>query len=333
MSQSFYRGLLVLGMIPRETKSVTSHQILNRLRDDYGIRVSLKTVQNDLASITSVYPLQQIKDGNSTVYCWPTNMPVELLPGHDDYTALSWHLLEQYVSPLLPKTMASKLQPVFDTASRYLENRGPAQARAWLQRVHMIPRAFRLIPPEINEEVQKAVYEALWLGDALQVIYQSRGRNLAQELTLHPQSLVIREGVIYLVAKVNGYDDLRHFALHRMLHAESAYRDAEFLDDETIESYLNSGAFSYPEGGQIKLVLRTDAETGQHLLESPLDADQRHRALDDGRIEIEANVMNSQQLRWWIQGFGSSMEVVEPQALRDQLTEQAQKMMSLYCSD
>jgi predicted DNA-binding transcriptional regulator YafY len=49
---------------------------------------------------------------------------------------------------------------------------------------------------------------------------------------------------------------------------------------------------------------------------------QTTRELEDGRVEIKAPVLNSQQLRWWLMGFGEKVEVVAPKALRKELGRQ-----------
>ena len=330
MSKSFERGLLVLRMIPREPRSVSSGEIKTRLETEYGIKIDIRTIQHDLASISQAYPLQRCDQDNTPGYCFPKNAPVELVPGHDDYTALSWFLVEQHLSLMLPMSMSSRLAPIFDTAKRFLQREGKVQYQEWLKRVKILPGSFRLIPPQINEAVQRTIYEALWLGECLDTYYISRSATEQKELTLHPQGLVIRNDVLYLIAKVDGYEDLRHFALHRIVKAELTYRNADMLASEKIEQYINSGAFSYPESGLIRLVIRVDADTGRHLTESKLDENQNHRVLPDGRTEIEATVLDSQQLLWWIRSFGAAIEVVEPRALRQKVLSQAQEVMSLY---
>ena len=36
----------------------------------------------------------------------------------------------------------------------------------------------------------------------------------------------------------------------------------------------------------------------------------------DGNVLVEATVADTRQLRWWLQGFGGRVEVLEPQGLR-----------------
>ena len=49
---------------------------------------------------------------------------------------------------------------------------------------------------------------------------------------------------------------------------------------------------------------------------------------EDGRILVEATVSDTADLRWWLLGFGSSVEVLEPTSLREQFREQAQRLLA-----
>lgn len=330
MSKSFVRGLLVLRMIPHHPRGITTRQIWQRLIDDHGIDVEIRTIQHDISHIADIHPLSTLEHESPPQYCWPQGAQVELVPGHDDDSALTWNLLEQYLEPLLPEAMNRRAQPIFDVATRYLESQGRERINNWSNRVRMIPRAFSLQTPHIDGEVQRAVYQALWVGEALSVTYLSRGADEPKELVLHPQALIVREGVFYLIAQVEGYKDLRQFALHRMQAAESTHRDADQLPDFDLDDYLEKGAFSYPQGGQIDLVVKCDAEVAKHLFETPLTPEQTTEVLHDGRVEIRASVLDSQQLRWWIQGFGAHMEVVAPDHLRDHFKAVSQQLSECY---
>jgi predicted DNA-binding transcriptional regulator YafY len=329
MTGSFYRGQMVVQMIPHEPGGITTREIKERLAERHEIEVSVKTVQRDLDDIRMLFPLENTEEPVPRYY-WPRYAEVELMPGHDDYSALTWALLADYLEPLIPASMAAQVRPVFDTARRYLEDGDRGKVRDWRESVRMIPRAFTLEPPDIDTEVQREVYEALWDREQIKVKYHSRSGGRERELVLHPQALVVREGVFYLLAQVDGYEDIRHFALHRMSSASNQYRAARRVEEFDLDSYIAEGGFAYTESGEIDLVLRFDAFVGHHLLETRLSGQQQAEKLDDGQVEIRARVLDTQQLRWWILGFGSGVEVVSPGHLRDWIREDVGQLARLY---
>ena len=64
-------------------------------------------------------------------------------------------------------------------------------------------------------------------------------------------------------------------------------------------------------------MFRINAGHGQHLLESPLATDQQVRSVAN-QLEVSATVVESDQLRWWLRGFGKAVTVFKPARLLDE---------------
>ena len=99
----------------------------------------------------------------------------------------------------------------------------------------------------------------------------------------------------------------------------------------TIADRLQSGAlaFTLPEKKTIKLKVLFDKSAAAHLYESPLSLDQKLTEQED-EVLVEAEVLDTQQLRWWLMGFGDLIEVVAPKSLRKEFAETARNMASYY---
>jgi predicted DNA-binding transcriptional regulator YafY len=141
---------------------------------------------------------------------------------------------------------------------------------------------------------------------------------------------VIRESVYYLIATANDYQQPVQFALHRLAHAEVITEPVREPEDFSLDEYIRHGGFLYPEGRHITLVVRFDAYTAQHLIESPLSPQQSTHTLEDGRVEIRARVLNCQQLLWWLMGFGEKVEVMAPRLLRREVQRQYALLAARY---
>ena len=79
-----------------------------------------------------------------------------------------------------------------------------------------------------------------------------------------------------------------------------------------LDAYLRAGGFEYPEGEPIPLVALFQRGAARHLQETPLSDDQRIVDEDDWRVRLTATVNDTALLRWWLLGFGSGVEVLEP---------------------
>jgi predicted DNA-binding transcriptional regulator YafY len=83
-------------------------------------------------------------------------------------------------------------------------------------------------------------------------------------------------------------------------------------------------------GEPLRLVARLWKRAGLHLLETRLAADQVVEDEGDDHFRVTATVNDTAQLRWWLLSFGSKVEVLEPQGLREEMANQAYWMNRMY---
>lgn len=326
---SFIRKLELLRLVPRSPNSATAEELLREIRDERGFDISLRTLQRDLRELELLFEI--CSEGNPPRWRKMGSAAKDGLPVHDTYSALTFCLVEDYLKLALPHNVTNRLEPIFIKARQLLgEHPNGFDARRWYQNVRILSRGMPLTPPEIREDVFRAVCEALWHGEELASEYQNRHDPEPRKLALHPHALVLRDGVLYLLATINSYTDIRHLALHRMHSAESTGAEASRQPGFDLGEYIRQGHFSYIEGEPIELVVRFDPYVARHLLECPMSDDQRDQELADGRIEIRATVHDSQQLVWWLLGFGDAVEVMAPSTLRARIREQVESLFQRY---
>jgi predicted DNA-binding transcriptional regulator YafY len=101
-------------------------------------------------------------------------------------------------------------------------------------------------------------------------------------------------------------------------------------DGFNLDDYIAHGEFDLPFGDEIELTLKINGFMKQLLSETPLSETQSIQDLDDDYFLIQATVKDTGQLRWWIQSFGSSIEVIEPLDLREEFAQEARALMAIY---
>ena len=125
--------------------------------------------------------------------------------------------------------------------------------------------------------------------------------------------------MIYLYCRLFDYEDARTLAMNRITAAialdEAAVYPKNFSLDKTVEAEI----WNFGDGKMITVELMFEPGYGDHLLESPLSKDQQIEELDGGRLRATATVADTPQLRWWLMGFGSGVEVLSPTNLRSDL--------------
>ncbi len=81
----------------------------------------------------------------------------------------------------------------------------------------------------------------------------------------------------------------------------------------------------------MRLKLRFKATPAAALYETPLSEDQVITPLEDkGWVLVTATVADTDQLHWWLLGFGSQVEVLEPLELREKFQAIARSLLDVY---
>jgi predicted DNA-binding transcriptional regulator YafY len=240
----------------------------------------------------------------------------------DGATALSVKLLEQFIPQLLPPTLKDHLQPYFRQADTVLAEHAPPSLGHWLDRVRVVPREMPLLAPEVDTTVARTVYQALLDGKRFTADYASRSAPCPEprEYVVSPLGLVARGNLLYLVCTLWDYTDLRQLAMHRIRSATATATPVTTPPPGfDLDQYIAEGEFHYPVGPEIRLEARFYRGAAAHLYETPLSTDQTITDLDDDHVLVTATIRDSEQLHWWLLGFGSLVTVICPASLRNEL--------------
>ncbi len=332
MGDSFWRKVEMLRMIPRNPRKITVAE-LHRGLVNSGHTVDRRTVERDLRQLPSGIPVRCDEQPRSAGWSWEPGTGDVLGPDLSIAEAVQIDLVSRYLRSLLPTQLAAALAPKLREAQATLRTLAPLRLARWRQRVAVIPDGPPLQVPEVRAPVLEAVHEALLQGRCLDVGYQSLGRGRSRAMTVHPLALVYQGSVGYLVARVWNYDDLRHLALHRMRTARVMDELVREPVDFDLQRHLvDEIQFDLPSGDRWRLQLRLEDWLAEHLTERPLSGDQQITpARDDrGGHLLQATVVGSERLVWWLRSHGSSVEVLRPAALRRRMAADAAELAGLY---
>ena len=76
-----------------------------------------------------------------------------------------------------------------------------------------------------------------------------------------------------------------------------------------------------------------DAAAAHHLSERALAKDQDLVRQEDDKIRLRAHVADTNELYWWLLGFGDQVEVIRPRRLRNAMQKTAERMARAYRSN
>ncbi|WP_346795903.1 WYL domain-containing protein [Halomonas sp. Bachu 37] len=323
------RYLALLELIPRAPRFIDTPTLLNRLHAQ-GFNSDIRALQRDLSGpLMRRFPLQCDDSHKPFRWSFPSHYQLSL-PGLDLPQALAWVMAEAHLSNLLPEVVLAQLEPQFNLARKQLDGLDGNGFGQWAQRVRTVTPGLTLLPARIEASIWQAVTDALLRQQALAVRYLSRTRETESTLLLHPQGLVSRHGVSYLVALVNDYDDPRHFALHRLRHAAPSDKPWREATDFDLDTHIQEGAFAYREGPQtVRLVAEVAPSIAWLLSETPLCDAQTLYSLPGGEAyRLEAEVPDDKQTLWWLRGLGAHVHVLAPAHWREDIREHARRILA-----
>ena len=326
------RLVYMLQSIPRKPAS-TSSRMLHTLLQKEGFTIDIRSVQRDLNELSSLFPDLQ-SDGNKdeVAWFWTKDCKILQIPAIDPAIALTFKLVEQFLSDQIPKSVKNILKPYFESSENILEELGTDKMATWTDKIRILPRTQPLKPATINEDVLNVIYQALFEEKQIEGHYKGRDKDKYRNYQLNPLGLIFRENAIYLVASIKQYQDTLHFALHRFNSCQLLDATIFKPDNFHLDNIIQSGSFDYAdiENTTMKLIVIFDKEAAFHLLESPLSDDQVITTKRDGRIQITATVKDTRQLRWWLLGFGDQVEVVRPKKIKDEFIEISENFYQTY---
>ena len=291
--------------------------------------MNIRSIQRDLEKLSMLFPITCELRGRTNHWFWLDKSAITQIPAMNEYTALAFKLAGEYLRPIMPPSVLRLLKPYLNHATNILQQ---TKHGKWTEKTRIIGHAPELIAPTVNPKVQDIVYESLLEDRQFEVDYKGREQAEEKRRVLNPLGIVLKNGIIYLVATSLGYQDPRHYALHRMRHARLLETRSNPITGFDLAHHIDEEkGFSYPvSGGDIKLRALFSAGAAIHLTESRLSGDQKIVRKKDGRMLVEATVADTSELRWWLLGFGSYVEILAPCALRKEFSDLTEKMRNLY---
>ncbi len=324
------RLFALLRLVPTEPHQIATTTLREKLRDK-GFVVTLRSVQRDLNRLSIPFSLQC--DDSETPFRWSFTRDSPLkLEDMDTPTALALYLSERHLTTLLPQTVLDQLGPQFRRARNFLGDLGNNGFAYWAKRVRAVPNGKTLIPASIAPKVWSEVSTALLDRRKLEVAYQSRSKSELKQLRLHPAGLVSRHAISYLVASVDGYDDLRQFALHRIREVRVLDEAAELHTTFDIDDYIDTGIFSHRQAdAQVELIADVHPQIAAVLSETPLSAVQSLSELPGQSWKrLHAQVSLDRDTLWWIFGLNDNIRVHAPQVWVDEIHQKLNNLRTLY---
>ena len=302
----------LLRRIPRNRKVSASE--LHKQLSSLGIERDIRTIQRQMDVLSQHFDIEQDITNKPYGYKWKERAQGLALPILSAQESLLLTLAQQHLRNLLPSGLMKSMDGFFAQAKSNLgANTHTKREREWLSKVRVVSTTQPLLPPRIVPEVFEEVSNALYGNKWLKLKYKNaEGKESDGEVM--PLGLAQQGVRLYLVCRYRDRDDERSLAVNRIISAKATTFTFDRPGNFDLQKYDDDGRFGFGEGKRIRLTFRISKRAGLHLLESPLSKDQQVRELD-AQFELSATVVETAQLRWWLQGFGDQVSDIQREPL------------------
>jgi predicted DNA-binding transcriptional regulator YafY len=318
----------MMGVIP-----ITTKQIHNRLLD-LGFDISERTVLRDMETLPEIFPQHVYVIDRMKPYGYKLPKGNRKLLGMSPEEAICLELAKDYLGPLLPPGALDPIASYFKEAGIILQQmQTDIRMKNWRNKVLIINEGFNLEPAKIKKGILEEIQTALWQGKVIKIAYTSKNKSSPSEYLIHPCGLVYRGRISYLVCSFDNntekfiYLPLQRFSNIEIQNETSVHQD---VDIKTVAKDL-IGYNKSPN--RIKIKLRFSSFAGSHLQETPISLNQKISITKDGFFNVEDEVNDDMELRFWIRAFGDEVEVIKPKKLREEFRKMAKRMEKKYEAD
>lgn len=219
---------------------------------------------------------------------------------------------------------------VAQTASRKIEAVLPEPVRSESQRVRDTMRLLYAGGPATGKK------EKEYLGQARQAILERRKLCFAylkkipeadggrqSKRVVAPYGLVFAQGNWLLVAHCDLRQSIRHFRLSRM--TELAVLDEHF----SMPPGFNLNHYRPPDDRNVRVLIRVDSEAADKIVETGSFYLEAAEERADGLLAT-FRVRQTEELLPYILSWGGHVEVLEPETFRQQVHDEAVKILKRY---
>jgi predicted DNA-binding transcriptional regulator YafY len=320
------RYITMLSMIPVEPRDIGSAEILGLL-EKQGFFVNQRTIQRDLNLLSTKFPLD-CKPGirNEMRWFFRKGSPAHW-PAMSADTALAIRLSEGILTKILPQQVLAGFDSVMQQAKYTLDIQDKLGSRkVWAESVRMVPKGFTVKPPDIAADVMSKVYEAISRQRQLRITKNKK------ESVINPLGLVMRGLVVYLVCSYVEYGDIRLTALHRLSKAELLTSKRVMPEGFSLDGVLHDGIMHWrlDPGKSKQFELEVGAGIAQYLGENKIHDNQVIKQQKTGNFLVSFTTEDTLELRQWLLGFGASITIQKPVAVKRWITDTAQEIVKHY---
>ncbi|HEO65747.1 MAG TPA: WYL domain-containing transcriptional regulator [Spirochaetes bacterium] len=234
---------------------------------------------------------------------------------------------EEWLTLALAKNMMEQLSPVMvQNITKIEEKLSGGQAK--------LPKHINL-SANVNNYSQRdylgILHQKITQFERINIIYQALMNDKIKERKIDPYYLYFNDGFWYLRGFCHLVEDMRTFALDRILSLKGLN---EHFTPKILEPEDEiSGSFgAIVDGELVDVVLRFDKPCQSYVTRKKWHPSQSAKVLKNGLLELGFTVKGTLEIKYWLYRWLPHVEVISPLSLREEVQEELKRSLNKYYS-
>ncbi|MCE7794027.1 transcriptional regulator [Salipaludibacillus sp. CUR1] len=181
-------------------------------------------------------------------------------------------------------------------------------------------------------KVMPSLLTAISENRVIDVTYYTIHRDRETERRLDPYYLVPREGHLYLVAYCHFRKDIRVFRLSRFQEVKVSEETFKIPRTFNIDDFLENRWSIIADDEETTFVVHFTEKAARYVLEGEFHVETKRELQKDKSLLLTVTVQSRQEFLRWVRSFGADAEVIKPESVRKQLSEEYKQMAERYGS-
>lgn len=291
------------------------------LYENENIACTPKTIRRDIKILTNDYgapiDFDRKNNGYYLKYEWSYEFPVL-----KDEAMLGALLGSKLARDLMPEPIKSQINNAMDEE---LTTNGPD----FLDTTYIESLiAASGVKVHIDPYIFKTVFDAWQNHEAIDIKYRS-AKNKISERRIDPHIITYYNSAWYIKGFCIDKDDIRVFAIHRLLEAEATglYFEADPL---MIQDAKNGNIFTFKTIKNIEI--ECSREIAGYVNEQHEFYDETIKEHKDGSVTVNIPAAPEHEIMKWVLSEGGNAKIIKPKSLAKKVVEAAKKVAEVNCS-
>lgn len=180
-----------------------------------------------------------------------------------------------------------------------------------------------------GHELIELIIQAVINKKVLNITYQTTAQE--NNYTIHPYYLKVYNNRWYLLAKIEGKEEIKSFSIHNITHLnieDEYFQDANLIDFNTYFKDMIGIGDTDCAIEDIELLVTT--KDLPFFISKPLHPSQTHVLLEDDKAIVNIKVICNRSLENLLLSYGERIQILKPSHLKERISQRLAEALALY---